>query len=251
MTIPTYLSFSVVAGSVAAIAAVIVGVSRALKRSKWPDRRRRLAVHTTAVVMVGWFAVAVTLASLGIYGATAGQFPTIEFGIVIPILLGGLMIWRWPALSQLIDAVPRHWMIAVQVYRVEGVTFLILYASNLLPGLFALPAGAGDVTVGLLALAIGIGASRGRQLRSRTVLRWNLLGIADLVVALTTGFLTTPSPLQKFAFDHPNELISVFPMVLIPTFLVPLAILLHIISLIQLRRATTQPDTGIPGILIG
>jgi hypothetical protein len=43
-----------------------------------------------------------------------------------------------------------------------------------------------------------------------------------------------------FAFDRPNELISVFPLVLIPTFLVPLAILLHIISLIQLGRATTH-----------
>jgi hypothetical protein len=121
-------------------------------------------------------------------------------------------------------------------------TFLILYASSLLPGLFALPAGAGDVTVGLLALAIGISVSRGRQLRSRTVLRWNLLGIADLVVALATGFLTSPSPLQKFGFDRPNELISVFPLALIPTFLVPLAILLHVISLVQLRRATAQSD---------
>jgi hypothetical protein len=242
MTIPTYLAFSVVAGCVATMAAVIVGVSQALKRSKWPDSRRRLTVQTTAVVLVGWFVVAVILASLGVY--RSATFPTIEFGVVIPILLGGLMIWRWPALSRLIDAVPRPWVIAVQFYRVEGVTFLILYASNLLPGVFALPAGAGDVAVGLLALAIGISASGRQQLRSRTVLRWNLFGIADLVVALTTGFLTSRSPLQMFAFDHPNELISVFPLVLIPTFLVPLAILLHIISLIQLRRATAQTDSS-------
>jgi hypothetical protein len=64
------------------------------------------------------------------------------------------------------------------------------------------------------------------------------LGIADLVVAVSTGFLTSPSRFQMFAFDRPNELISMFPLVLIPTFLVPLAILLHIISLIQLGRAT-------------
>jgi hypothetical protein len=98
----------------------------------------------------------------------------------------------------------------------------------------------GDVAVGLLAAAIGIGATGGRQLNPRTVLRWNLLGIADLIVALSTGFLTTPSAFQMFAFEHPNELISMFPLVLIPTFLVPLAILLHIISLIQLRRATAH-----------
>jgi hypothetical protein len=118
--------------------------------------------------------------------------------------------------------VPRQWVIAVQVYRVEGVIFLILYASNLLPGMFAVPAGAGDVAVGLLALAIGIDISGRQQIRSRTVLLWNLFRIADLIVALATGFLTSPSTFQRFSFDHPYELISVFPLVLIPTFLVPL-----------------------------
>lgn len=139
---------------------------------------------------------------------------------------------------------PRQWVIAVQVYRVEGVIFLILYASNLLPGMFAVPAGAGDVAVGLLALAIGIDISGRQQIRSRTVLLWNLFRIADLIVALATGFLTSPSTFQRFSFDHPNELISVFPLVLIPTFLVPLAIVLHIISLVQLGRATAQTDSG-------
>jgi hypothetical protein len=127
---------------------------------------------------------------------------------------------------------------------VEGVIFLILYASNLLPGMFAVPAGAGDVAVGLLALAIGIDISGRQQIRSRTVLLWNLFRIADLIVALATGFLTSPSTFQRFSFDHPNELISVFPLVLIPTFLVPLAIVLHIISLVQLGRATAQTDSG-------
>jgi hypothetical protein len=100
-----------------------------------------------------------------------------------------------------------------------------------------LPAGAGDMAIGLTGLIIGINAARHGQLLPRTVLRWNLLGIADLIIALATGLLTSPSPLQRFAFDHPNQLIAVFPLVLIPTFLVPLAILLHIISLTQLRQA--------------
>jgi hypothetical protein len=47
------------------------------------------------------------------------------------------------------------------------------------------------------------------------------LGIADLIVALGTGFLTSPSTLQAFVFDPPNELMSVPPLVLIPTGLDP------------------------------
>jgi hypothetical protein len=240
MSIPPYLPFTVVAGCIATIVAAVVGVSRALQRSNWSDRDRRRAVRTVAFLLAGWFALAVTLAIVGVYSAAASRIPTIQFGIVIPILLGGLMIWRWPAVSALIDAVPRQWVIAIQFYRVEGVTFLVLFAAHLLPGLFAIPAGVGDVFVGMAAAGIGFGAIGRRPLRASTVLRWNLLGIADLVVAITTGFLTSPSSFQMFAFDRPNELISVFPLVLIPTFLVPLAILLHMISLIQLRRATSH-----------
>jgi len=240
MSIPAYLPFTVVAGCVATIVAVVVGVTRALKRSNWSDSDRRRTVQATASVLVGWFAIAVALALVGVYSAATSRIPTIQFGIAIPILIGCLLIWRWSPVSRLIDAVPRQWVIAIQFYRVEGVIFLVLFAAHLLPGLFALPAGLGDVAVGLLAAAIGIGATGGRQLNPRTVLRWNLLGIADLIVAVSTGFLTAPSAFQMFAFERPNELISMFPLVLIPTFLVPLAILLHIISLIQLGRATAH-----------
>jgi hypothetical protein len=240
MSIPTYLTFTVVAGCVATIVAVVNGVNRALKRSNWSRSDRTRTVRATASLLAGWFALAVALAILGVYSATTSRIPTIQFGIAVPILIGCLMIWGWPAVSRLIEAVPRHWVIAIQFYRVEGVTFLVLFAGHRLPGLFALPAGVGDVAVGLLAAAIAIGATGGRQLKPRTVLRWNLLGVADLVVAVSTGFLTAPSAFQMFAFDRPNELISMFPLVLIPTFLVPLAILLHIISLIQLGRATAR-----------
>jgi hypothetical protein len=240
MSIPIYLTYSVITGCVATIAAALIGVSRALKRSNWSEEERGRTVRATAAVLIGWFVVAVVLALLGIYRGAGDRFPTIEIGIVIPILFGYLIIRRWSAVSRLIDATPWHWVIAVQSFRVEGVIFLILYASNSLPGLFALPAGVGDVVTGLLAAAIGARVVAGQQIRLRTALLWNVFGIIDLIVALATGFLTSPSPLQRFAFDQPNELISAFPLVLIPTFLVPLAILLHIISLLQLGRAAAR-----------
>jgi hypothetical protein len=245
VAVPIYLPLTIVAGCISTIAAVFFGLNQALKRVHWPDSERRPVVQRAAAVLGGWFAIAVTLASLGTYQAVADRVPTIEFGIVIPILIGVLLIWRSSAISRLIDAIPRHWVIAIQFYRVAGVTFLILYASKLLPGLFALPAGVGDVAIGLLALRIGINASRHQQFYPRTVLLWNLFGIADLIVALTTGFLTSPSPFQRFAFDHPHQLIAMFPLVLIPTFLVPLSFLLHIISLIQRARASERSNTGL------
>jgi len=115
----------------------------------------------------------------------------------------------------------------------------VLYAEGRLPGAFARPAGVGDVIVGLLAPVVGVAYAHRSRHATGLVRAWNLFGIGDLIVAVTTGFLTSPSRLQMLAFDTPNELISAFPLALIPVFLVPLSILLHLASLQKLRQSET------------
>ena len=70
------------------------------------------------------------------------------------------------------------------------------------------------------------------------VLGWNLFGIGDLVLAVTLGFLSTPGPLQRLALDFPftEARMVTFPLVIIPSFLVPLFLLLHLFSLRRLKR---------------
>ena len=112
----------------------------------------------------------------------------------------------------------------------------MLYAGGMLPGLFALPAGLGDVLVAILAPIVALAYARNPSQSTGSVLAWNLLGIADLIVAVATGFATSPSPFQIAAFEAPNELIGTFPLVLIPVYLVPLWIVLHMASLAKLWR---------------
>jgi hypothetical protein len=138
--------------------------------------------------------------------------------------------------------VPQQWLIGVQLYRVLGAIFLILYGAGKLPGLFAWPAGLGDVLVGVLAPVVALAYAREPRKNADLVFAWNLLGLADLVVAVTTGFLTSPSAFQLFAFDLPNELIDQFPLVHIPIFAVPVAVLLHLASLTKLRRGALRDN---------
>ena len=124
---------------------------------------------------------------------------------------------------------------AFQFYRVLGVTFLVLYAAGQLPGIFALPAGWGDVMVGLTALMVGARAARSEN--DQLVTLWNWLGISDLVIAVATGFLSASSRFQIFSLDAPNVLIGSFPLVMIPIFAVPLSIVLHLASLSKIWAA--------------
>lgn len=246
MTVPAYLPYYAVVGSIAMIAVILLGLHRALTKANWTPPERGAAVRVSALVLTGWFVATAVLAWLGAYQGGADRIPTIQFGILVPILIGALLIWRSPAVSRIIDAVPQQWLVGVQLYRVLGFVFVVLWAAGGLPGLFALPAGLGDLAVGLLAPIVAWAFARQPAERAGAVRAWNVFGITDLVVALATGFMTAPSPLQLFAFDAPNDLIDRFPLVLIPVFLVPLSIVLHIASLTKLRRmrAHAHPPRG-------
>jgi hypothetical protein len=235
--VPAYLPAYVLIGSVAAITAVLVAVHRGLKGAGWPDHERRKATWSIATLLVVWFLAELVPAWLGFFQGATPRIPMIQFGMLIPPVIVAVLFWRWRLLRRVVEAVPQSWMVGVQFYRVEGLIFLVLYAAGKLPGVFALPAGIGDAITGLLALSVGAAYARNPQAAAGRVRAWNLFGIADLVVALTTGFLTSPSPLQKLSLDKPNELVTAFPLVMIPVFLVPLAILLHLASLKKLRQA--------------
>jgi hypothetical protein len=192
------------------------------------------------VLLIGWFAVALALALVGVYEGVRDRPPTIQFGLLVPVAIAALLIWRSDTVARIIDAVPQHWLVGVQVTRALGAIFLVLYATELMPGLFAIPAGFGDLAVAGLAPIVAYAAARNPQGSAGAIAAWNALGIADFLAAFAAGFATAPSPFQLAAFDNPNTLIDTFPLVLIPVYLVPLWTILHIVSLAKLRRAAAQ-----------
>jgi hypothetical protein len=243
-SVPSYLTFYVMTGSIAALAMLLFGLHRALRRTAWPQKERAKAFWSLSALLVGWFIFALVTSLAGWYGGVARRLPTIQYGLLTPIIVGVLLFWTWPLLRSTLAVVPNEWIVGIQFYRILGVIFLILYASGRLPALFALPAGVGDVFVGLLAPVVAIAYARLSDRAARRVRIWNLFGIADLVVAVSMGFLTSPSPLQVASFDRPNLLISIFPLSLIPVYMVPLSVLLHFASLHHLRHAEIGGTAG-------
>ena len=63
-----------------------------------------------------------------------------------------------------------------------------------------------------------------------------MLGLVDFAIAIGIGILSAPGPLQLIVPDRPNVQLGSFPTVMIPAFAVPSSILLHALSLRQLRR---------------
>lgn len=234
-SVPAYLTPFVVTSMIILVTALLFGLRRALRRPAWPETDRAKAFWSVSSLLVGWFVVAVVTSVAGFYGPPSGAPPTIQYALLIPIV-GGLLLFRsWPLLRRTVAIVPNNWLVGVQFYRVLGVIFLVLYAGAHLSGPFALPAGLGDMLVGILAPFVAASFARSPEGSVRRVRLWNLLGITDLVVAVTMGFLTGP-PLQIGSIDRPNALVGMFPLSLIPVFAVPLSVLLHMASLQKLRQ---------------
>jgi hypothetical protein len=81
---------------------------------------------------------------------------------------------------------------------------------------------------------LAAGTAKGRKV----AVLWNIFGLADFAVAITLGLISTPGPFQLIAPSGPSIGLDGFPNVLTPAFVVPCSILLHLLSLRQLRSSS-------------
>ena len=243
--IPEYLlSFELIVRALVTIIAlglIWFGAARMPASAK----SRYATAGVLSAVFIGWLAVAQYLGAANTYLATIENptaVPTILFGLLIPLAVAAIALWQLESIARLVSAIPLHWLVAAQVYRVAGGIFLVLWADGRMPWQFALPAGIGDVATGIVAVVVATQLARNAVGAHRATYVWCLFGIADLVVAITMGAMTSPGRPHLLAFDAPNLLISSYPLVMIPTFGVPLALMLHGLVLLRLRRGAAATD---------
>jgi hypothetical protein len=198
--------------------------------------RRPAAVGLVTSLLGGWLVIGVVLAATGFFVTAPSEAPRIGWALV-PLALGIALFGASTGFRRVIDAVPPDRLVGVQIYRVLGGVFLVGWALGIFPALFALPAGLGDILIGVAAPLVAKNLRNGHPASRGRAILWDVLGLSDLVVAVTLGVLTAPGPFQRFAFDQPNVAISEFPFVIIPTVLVPLSVLLHVFSLRSLTRS--------------
>jgi hypothetical protein len=215
---------------VALTTAVVVAIFLVLWRARKFARQSWIAV-AAAVVLAAWAVVAATLARRGFF-----QPPDLYSPPPVGIALGlacavfGVCLLLSSSLRGLLTN-QRH-LILLNLWRLVGVVFLVLMANGQMPALWALPAGIGDVIIGVAApwIARHVDTPKGK----RRAIVFTLFGMADLVVAVGLGVMTSPGPAHVFRTTPTSEFATQFPLALVPTFLVPLAFTLHVVSLWQL-----------------
>jgi hypothetical protein len=215
---------------------IAVGLWLGLENTDVTPGQRRATWLAVMIPYTLWFALAWSAAIDGALRTDASSLPALPLAIFLPVVIGAPLLLSSKRIGQILDAMPASWLVALQLYRIFGNWALVAWLHGSLPGVFALPAGIGDTLTGLFAVPAAITVATGTAQGRRAAVIWNIFGLADFVVAITLGMITTPGPLQLIVPSVSSIGAGAYPGVLTPAFVVPSSILLHLLSLRQLRR---------------
>ncbi len=194
------------------------------------------SVHVLTMVyaLVGLWLVAAFI------GGAMGEFnqpdvPPLTLGAFLLVPIGGFILAYEvsPRLRHALDQIPL-WLITIShVWRFVGLGFVAGTLLHVLPPQFGYPEGLGDAIAALFCVPLALAIRRNlHSPRLRTAfIAWNVFGLIDLVSAISMGILYSNGPLGVLRTDLSTTLMVTFPVNLIPTFFVPLFILLHLLSL--------------------
>jgi len=190
-----------------------------------------------------WFCLAGVAGKMGVAGNLVVPVCWVAPSVVLVAFRGWFLE---KALSQ-------KWLVGLQVWRVIGGVFLIEMVRGNLPGIFAGPAGVGDLMVGVLAIGVLLAYRKKEVVGKAAVGMVVVLGLLDLGSAFFFAVTSTAGPLQVFHPGVANQAL-VFPMGMIPLYLVPGAIFYHVLSWMEMGRAKVLKlgsDGEVDGAVVG
>ncbi len=204
----------------------------------WESTGRHLGVKRVVAVALGlWLGLVCFLGSQGAFVASADSPPlSIFLGLAVPLAVFFSAYLGWGAFRAFILSADLRLVSALQAWRWGGIGFLSLYAHGVLPGLFAFPAGLGDMAIGVTAPWMVLRLIRRPSFAaSRRYMMWNILGIVDFVVAVSMGTICSGF-IHGLALNVTTSAMAQLPLILIPAYMVPFFIMLHFTALSQARR---------------
>lgn len=190
-----------------------------------------------AIALAVWLLLIVSLGIAGAFVGPPGTPPLpIAIGVAAPLAVFFASLRLSQPFREFVISLDLRLIVAMQAWRCAGMGFLDLYAFKVLPAVFALPAGLGDMAIGITAPWMILALVRQPGFAAHgTFIRWNVLGILDLLIAISIGAMSA-----FFATGAPGEIstapMATMPLLLIPAFLVPSYIMLHTAALMQSRQ---------------
>ena len=114
-----------------------------------------------------------------------------------------------------------------------------LYCKGFLPKQMTFEGLNFDVIVGISAIPVAFLIKR-KKITNQAVIAWNIMGILFLLNIAIIAFLSAPTPFRIFMNEPANTIITHFPFIWLPGFIVPFAFFMHVISIRQMLNHASK-----------
>lgn len=181
-------------------------------------------------IVLGFYFVYLTIvaiASLSGFYTDVMLPPKIVVTTTLPFAVFLIFIYNTNACKQADEVLKLEYLVGIHVFRLIGSIFLILLAYQLLPPVFALLAGIGDVLTALTSIFVVKAIQNKKSYAKRLTYIWNTFGLIDI---LTTAILAIV--FTKISIDTGSlgvDILAEFPFCFVPAFAPPTIIFLHLL----------------------
>ncbi len=218
---------------------VLVELKKALPNTSFTIERKQRIWNIALGSIVFWLVVTSVLSLSGFIQDFSTVPPKLFIVLIIPL---PAILWvTFSAVGkEVLRVIPPQKIIRLQTFRV--IVELLIWLSfiqNLLPVQMTFEGRNFDVLSGLTAPVIAYFCFTRQSLSRSVAIVWNVLCMGLLLNILTVAILSMPLPFRVFMNEPANTIVTHFPFVWLPGFLVPLAYGLHFLSLRQLL--STKP----------
>jgi hypothetical protein len=215
---------------VAIIMLLVAGIIRYLPRSyKMP----------TLAGLAAWIIYGGMLAYTGVI-ANSSTLPPGMFYLLAPIILFVMFMARSRIGKTVSLSFPLWLLMGMESFRLIVEIFLHqLWLDGQLPKMLTYQGANFDIMIGITAPIVAwLLASR--RISDRMALAWNVIGIVMLANVAVRAVLTMQGSLHLLSTEVPNTAIGTFPYTYIPGLMVPLALVMHVLSIRALRNRISQ-----------
>lgn len=202
----------------------------AIASTFWPDEQKRTISRGLLIGLFGW-CILIAIVSLAGFTANFDLFPVnITPFVLLPLLLILALLFT-KRMREMLEHVSLKVLTQLQVFRVfVEIILWLLFIQNLIPVQMTFEGFNWDVLTGITSLL----AARYLLNSKGGLIAWNIFGLLLLVNIVTIAILSMPTPLRVFDNEPANRIVTIFPFIYLPTLLVPMAYILHFLSLRKL-----------------
>lgn len=187
-------------------------------------------------LVLGFYSVYLTVVAIASFNGfydTIMLPPKIVLTTTLPLAIFVTIIYSTKTCKNANAVLTLEDLVKVHIFRLIGSTFIILYLYDLLPPVFALFAGIGDLLTAISSIFVAKAIRNKKSYAKKLTYIWNTFGLVDILITSAMAIIFT-----KISIDNnvPGvEFLAEFPFCFIPAFAPPTIIFLHLLVFRKLK----------------